>query len=102
MQWVPIGVHPLHGGVNGLDTGSTRRVRLECRTPAGISPPLFPNSCAFSRSPCAIAAVSSAMPCVPAAYSRMYCVIFSEQKCGPHGEQKWASLAPAAGGGVSA
>ena len=37
---------------------------------------------------------------VPSAYSRTSCVIFIEQKCGPHIEQKWASLAPSAGKGL--
>jgi hypothetical protein len=39
------------------------------------------------------------MPCV-AAYSGTSCVIVIEQKCGPHMEQTWASLASAAGGCV--
>src|SRR5258708_6240765 len=36
------------------------------------------------------------MPC-SAAYLRTSSVIFIEQKCGPHMEQKWAVLAPSCG-----
>ena len=43
-----------------------------------------------------MAALSSASPWV-LAYSRTSCVIFIEQKCGPHMEQKCATLAPSAG-----
>ena len=41
-------------------------------------------------------AFSSAIPCA-AAYARTSSVIFIEQKCGPHIEQKCASLAPSCG-----
>ena len=49
----------------------------------------------FEDDPTASAAASSS-PCC-AANSRTSCVIFIEQKCGPHMEQKWATLADSLG-----
>ena len=53
------------------------------------------NSFDFSSIPF-FSASSSAMPC-SAAYLRTSSVIFIEQKCGPHMEQKCAVLAPSCG-----
>src|SRR6266581_4521485 len=59
--------------------------------------PAFVNSVAFCFSPSSIAS-ASVSPC-SAANFRTSSVIFMEQKCGPHMEQKYAVLAPSAGNG---
>ena len=66
------------------------------RRPArtALGPPRW-KAAAFSRSPAA-SACPRRNPC-DAAYSRTSCVIFIEQKCGPHIEQKCAPLAAGAG-----
>src|ERR1041384_5465592 len=60
-----------------------------------ISAPACLNSLAFSCIPVSMA--TSSATCFCAAYSLTSCVIFIEQKCGPHIEQKCASLAPSCG-----